>query len=60
MTLKETFKKLYDSDPRVQETIDKMFPNDHLVKEIVNGIEKKLKKEGLDDLNQAVGLARRN
>lgn len=37
MTLKETFKKLYDSDPRVQETIDKMFPNDHLVKEIVNG-----------------------
>jgi len=37
-----------------------VFKGASVVKEIVNGVEKKLKKEGLDDLNQAVGLARRN
>ena len=36
MTLKEIFKKLYDSDPRVKETMDRMFPNDSTIKELLD------------------------
>jgi hypothetical protein len=36
MTLKEVFKKLYDSDPRVKETMDRMFPNDSTIKELLD------------------------
>ncbi len=36
MTLKEIFKKLYDSDPRVKETMDRMFPNDSTIKEMLD------------------------
>ena len=36
MTLKEVFKKLYDSDPRVKETMDRMFPNDSTIKEMLD------------------------
>lgn len=34
MNLKDTFKKLYNSDPRVMKKLDSMFPNDSLIKQI--------------------------
>tara|TARA_B100001142_G_C14060488_1_gene549466 strand:+ start:42 stop:755 length:714 start_codon:yes stop_codon:yes gene_type:complete len=59
-TSEDAWEKIINGASLVQIYSAMVFKGASVVKEIVNGLEKKLKNEGLDDLNQAVGLARRN
>ena len=59
-TSEDAWEKIINGASLVQIYSAMVFKGASVVKEIVNGLEKKLKKEGLDDLNQAVGLARRD
>lgn len=49
MTLKEVFKKLYDSDPRVKETMDRMFPNDSTIKELLDDTNSRVVQTDLQE-----------
>jgi len=49
MTLKEVFKKLYDSDPRVKETMDRMFPNDSTIKEMLDDTNSRVVQTDLQE-----------
>ena len=49
MTLKEVFKKLYDSDPRVKETMDRMFPNDSTIKEMLDDTNSRVIQTNLQE-----------
>lgn len=49
MTLKEVFKKLYDSDPRVKETMDRMFPNDSTIKELLDDTDSRVVQTDLQE-----------
>ena len=49
MTLKEIFKKLYDSDPRVKETMDRMFPNDSTIKELLDDTNSRVVQTDLQE-----------
>ena len=59
-TSDDAWEKITNGASLVQIYSAMVFKGASVVKEIVNGLEKKLKKEGLENLNQAVGLARRN
>ena len=49
MTLKEVFKQLYDSDPRVKETMDRMFPNDSTIKELLDDTNSRVVQTDLQE-----------
>ena len=59
-TSEDAWEKIINGASLVQIYSAMVFQGASVIKEIVNGLDKKLKKEGLENLGQAVGLARRD